>query len=93
MWKDMSKPKPLTVTLVGAGLRGMIYSGYALQRPEEMQIVAVADPDEVRRGRCQAKFGIADEQCFASWDELFAGPRQSDAVFICTRTGTTMSRP
>lgn len=85
MWKDMSKPKPLTVTLVGAGLRGMIYSGYALQRPEEMQIVAVADPDEVRRGRCQAKFGIADEQCFASWDELFAGPRQSDAVFICTR--------
>ncbi|WP_168118550.1 Gfo/Idh/MocA family oxidoreductase [Paenibacillus sp. HB172176] len=77
--------KPLTITLIGAGLRGVRYSEYTLQRPEEMKIVAVAEPNEVRRKRYQEKYHLADEQCFASWDELFAQPRQSDAVFICTR--------
>lgn len=88
----MSKPKPLTVTLVGAGLRGMIYSGYALQRPEEMQIVAVADPDEVRRSRCQAKYGIADERCFTSWDELLLGPVNRMRSSSARGIGTIMSR-
>jgi predicted dehydrogenase len=77
--------KPLTITLVGAGLRGMKYSGFSLERPAEMKIVAVAEPDEVRRTRCQEKFNIADESCFESWDDLFAAPRQSEAIFICTR--------
>ncbi|RXZ76649.1 gfo/Idh/MocA family oxidoreductase [Paenibacillaceae bacterium] len=77
--------KPLTITMIGAGLRGMIYSKATLKRPGEMKMVAVADPDEVRRTRFQQKFDIPDEKSFTNWDELFAQPRQSDAVFICTR--------
>jgi len=77
--------KPLTITMVGAGLRGMIYSQAAHKRPGEMKLVAVADPDEVRRKRFQQKFDIPDDKCFHDWDELFSQPRQSDAVFICTR--------
>lgn len=77
--------KPLTVTLVGAGLRGMVYSGFSLQHPQDLQIVAVADPDEVRRNRAKKKYGIAAERCYETWDELFAQPQQSEAIFICTR--------
>lgn len=77
--------KPITITLIGAGLRGMIYSRYASERPEEMKIVAVAEPDDFKRNRAKDTFNIADDKCFKSWDELFAGPKQSDAVFICTR--------
>lgn len=76
---------PVTVTVIGAGLRGMIYSGFSLNRPYDMKIVAVADPREERRNLCRDKFGIPQEKCFSNWEELFAGPRQSDAVFICTR--------
>jgi predicted dehydrogenase len=63
----------------------MKYSEFSLGRSYDMQIVAVADPNEVRRNRCKEKFSIADDKCFESWDELFAKPRQSDAIFICTR--------
>lgn len=77
--------KPITVTLIGAGMRGMIYTGYALAKPHELQIVAVADPDEGKRELCRERYGIAPSHCYGSWDELFAGPRVSDAVFICTQ--------
>lgn len=77
--------KTVTVALIGAGLRGMIYSGFALNKTLGMKIVAVADPDEVRRGRAQEKYELADERCFENWDDLFARPRLADAVFICTR--------
>ncbi|WP_072328866.1 MULTISPECIES: Gfo/Idh/MocA family protein [unclassified Paenibacillus] len=77
--------QPLTITLVGAGLRGMIYSGFSLKRPDHMRIVAVADPNELRRNRCKEKYDIEDNMVFASWSELFARPRVSDAIFICTR--------
>ncbi len=77
--------KPITITLVGAGLRGMIYSKYASERKNGMQIVAVAEPDEFKRNRAREQFGIDEKCCYKSWDELFAQPKQSDAVFICTR--------
>jgi predicted dehydrogenase len=77
--------QPITITLIGAGLRGMIYSKYASKRPEEMKIVAVAEPDEFKRNRARDMFQIPEERCFKSWDELFAAGKQSDAAFICTR--------
>ncbi len=77
--------KPITITLVGAGLRGMIYSKYASERKNGMQIVAVAELDEFKRNRAREQFGIDEKCCYKSWDELFAQPKQSDAVFICTR--------
>lgn len=75
----------VTVAVIGAGLRGMIYSSFALDRQYNMRIVAVADPRTERRERFREKFSIPDERCFGSWDELFAGPKLADAVFICTR--------
>lgn len=77
--------EPITITLIGAGLRGMIYSNYASKRPQEMKIVAVAEPDDFKRNRARDTFGIPEDKCFKSWDELFAAGRQSDAAFICTR--------
>ncbi|MFD2115559.1 Gfo/Idh/MocA family oxidoreductase [Paenibacillus yanchengensis] len=77
--------KPITITLIGAGLRGMIYSKYAADHKTGMKIVAVAELDEFKRNRAKDQFGIADEKVFHSWDELFTQPKQSDAVFICTR--------
>jgi len=77
--------RPITITLIGAGLRGMIYSRYASKVENGMKIVAVAEPDEFKRNRARDTFEIEEERCFESWDELFAQPKQSDAVFICTR--------
>lgn len=77
--------KPIRIALIGAGFRGMKYSEYASQRPREMKIVAVAEPDEFKRNRAREKFFIPESQCFLDWDEFFAQPKEADAVFICTR--------
>lgn len=43
--------KKVTAILIGAGLRGgYVYSQYALDHPDEFQVVAVAEPDKERRG-------------------------------------------
>ncbi|TFE24704.1 Gfo/Idh/MocA family protein [Cohnella luojiensis] len=75
----------LKVALIGAGLRGQIYTDYALDHPEEMQLVAVADPNPDRRKKFQDRHGIAEELCFADWRELLAQPKLADAVFVCTQ--------
>ncbi len=77
--------KPITITIIGAGLRGIRYGEYAHTRPQEMKVIAVAEPDDFKRSRAQEAFNLREEKCFTSWDELFAAGKQSDAVFICTR--------
>ena len=42
--------KKVTSIVIGAGLRGgHVYSQYALDHPDEFQVVAVAEPDKERR--------------------------------------------
>lgn len=81
----MTKMRPITVALIGAGLRGMVYSEWSLHRPYDMRIVALAEPNELRRNRAKEKFGLSDDAVFATWQEMLARPRLADAVFICTR--------
>jgi len=75
----------VTVALIGAGLRGQGYAEYALNRPDEMQVVAVADPNPSRRERMRRNHGLEDRLCFADWRELLAQPKLADAVLICTQ--------
>ncbi|MAE66559.1 MAG: hypothetical protein CMJ18_20000 [Phycisphaeraceae bacterium] len=56
--------------IVGAGNRSVVYSKYALQHPDRMRIVAVADPDDVRRRGFAQRFEIPAKHCFGSADEL-----------------------
>ncbi|MFB9327964.1 Gfo/Idh/MocA family protein [Paenibacillus aurantiacus] len=77
--------KKVTVALIGAGLRGINYLDYALQHPDELQVVAVAEPVAQRRDSFKSKHRLTDDQCFASWDEFFAAPKLADAVLICTQ--------
>jgi predicted dehydrogenase len=83
---------PVTISLIGAGHRGAdAYADYCLRHPNEARVVAVAEPDPVRRAALAAAHGIAPELCFATWEDLLAGERRSDAVVVATpdrvRTG------
>ena len=78
--------RKITAVLVGAGARGrQAYASYALGHPDEIQFVAVAEPDEVRRGMFQKEHQIKDEMSFADWRELLDRPRLADAILICTQ--------
>lgn len=75
----------LKLALIGAGGRGNAYSEYALMHPEEVEIVAVADPVEERRKAFGEKYKIPVSQQFINWDTFFASQKTADAVMICTQ--------
>lgn len=76
--------KQITAVLIGAGARGQIYAQYAEEHPEELKIIAVADPRADRRERVYRKYGIAQDAQYDSWESLLAQPRMADAALICT---------
>lgn len=76
--------RKIKVAAIGAGNRLNAYAEYACLHPEEMEIVAVVEPNEVRRKHCAERFHIPSEYCFASWTQFFEYPPLADAVFLCT---------
>ena len=76
--------RPVTAVILGAGSRGTTYAGYAKEHPEELQILAVAEPRTDRRNMLADDLNIPDSCRFASWDELLEHPRMADCVFVCT---------
>ena len=73
-----------TVLVIGAGSRGVRYSQIAAELGEEFRIVAVAEPNDDRRGYMQKQYGIPDEMCHTSWEEFLSRPRFADLAMICT---------
>ena len=79
-------PDPIQAVLIGAGQRGMdAYGPYALQHPEEIQFIAVAEPDPERRQKFSAMHNIPSEQQFDTWETLLERPRFGQAALICTQ--------
>ena len=72
--------KPITAIIVGAGHRAMMYASYALQNPDALQIVGVADPIPGRCMRAAQLFGIDKNMIFSSAEELAEHPRLADAI-------------
>lgn len=78
--------KKVTSILIGAGLRGgYVYSQYALDHPDEFQVVAVAEPDKERRELFAAKHHISAELCFESYEELLKKEKMADCAMVCTQ--------
>ena len=64
---------PLEMVMVGAGHRARdAYGPFAEQHPDQARIVAVAEPNPIRRRQMAERFDIADEMCFGSWQDLVA---------------------
>jgi len=72
--------KQITAVIIGAGHRSIGYASLALQYPEELKIVGVADPDEVRRLQVAQIFGLSPEQCYTTAEELATKPKIADAA-------------
>ncbi|MBQ9879294.1 MAG: Gfo/Idh/MocA family oxidoreductase [Clostridia bacterium] len=77
---DTEKRSPVTAIIVGCGHRSLFYGQYALEHPEDMKIVGVADPDPVRRKIAKDRFSLPDSMLFGSSEELCARPRLADAI-------------
>jgi predicted dehydrogenase len=77
--------KAIETVLVGAGNRGYeTYGNYALQNPDKIKFVAVAEPMPERRERFAQAHNISSERCFTSWEDMMAGEQLAEALVNCT---------
>jgi len=76
--------KPLTCVLIGAGNRGWSLSAYAAQFPDQLKIIAIAEPVKIRQEKFKKAFNIDDANIFSSWEQVFTKPKFADFVIIST---------
>lgn len=80
------KPQKIGIIIAGLGGRGHdIYGNYAQEHPDEVEIVAIADPRKDRLEAARKEWGIAPEMCFETAEEMFALPKMADAAVIATQ--------
>lgn len=77
----------LTFAILGAGGRGRLFSDMLADELGAGCVVAVADPDPLRRGEVAARHAIPTGRQYASWQECFAAGKPADVV-----VNTTMDR-
>src|SRR5690625_2481244 len=78
--KQSIKASPLRVAVVGAGGRSTIYATYALDNPDKMKVVAVADPDDNHAKFLMDEHNIPQNMRFQSYQELTDHKDKIDAV-------------
>ncbi len=77
---------PIEAVLIGAGNRGAeAYGGWALRHPDQLRIVAVAEPLTVRRTAVAHQHRIPAERQFTTWEDLLARPQMAQAAIITTQ--------
>lgn len=81
---DVAPTQPVRVVIVGMGARASIYGTVAQTHPDLLQIVGVVDVNEERVQQARLLYGLPDEYCFRSIEELLARPKLADAVINCT---------
>lgn len=77
--------KKLTAVVLGYGMRGSTYAKYALDNPDQLDIVAVAEPVENKRKNAQKLHNIADDMAFTDWKQVAELPKLADFAIISTQ--------
>ena len=88
--------QPVETILIGAGQRGAdTYGAYILRHPDQIRLVAVAEPDAQRREKTAHQHNIPKQNQFESWEALLERPALGAAALICTQdqmhTGPTLA--
>ena len=74
--------KKLTAVVLGYGMRGSTYAKYAIDHPEEIEIVSIAEPVDNKRKNAQKLHNIPDELAFTDWKQIADKPKMADFAII-----------
>ncbi|UCF61357.1 MAG: Gfo/Idh/MocA family oxidoreductase [Anaerolineaceae bacterium] len=77
---------PVDAVLIGAGQRGANdFGSYALQYPDRLRFVAVAEPIPERRTRFAHQHQIPLNEQYEHWQDLLSTPQKARGALICTQ--------
>ena len=62
--------KKIKAAIVGYGNRGYIYSRYAVNNPERLEIVAVCDHDNVKLNLAKKEFSLSEDMLFCDLESF-----------------------
>lgn len=75
----------LKIGLIGAGNRGKdIYANFILNSADEAQIIAVAEPNKIKREQVISAHNIKPEFSFSTWEDFLKKDKFCDAIFLAT---------
>lgn len=77
--------KKLTTVVLGYGMRGSTYARYAVENPEKIEVVAIAEPIAERKATAKKLHNLSDENIFNDWREITALPKMADFAIIGTQ--------
>jgi predicted dehydrogenase len=75
---------PIKLAVVGAGSRGEIYANYALDHPDQLEIVGVAEPRDFYRNQLVNTHNIPFENITNDWHTWLTVPKFADGIIITT---------
>ena len=82
---EANNRRKLTVAVAGLGSRGYhTYAQLCRNYPDELEIVAAAEPDKDRMRIFRERFEIPDENAFETAEEMLKREKLADVLFICT---------
>ena len=73
---------PITFAIAGFGDRGSTYASMQKLFPDRMKVVAVADINPEKVQKAKELYGIKDELCFTSAEEMLAQDKLADVMGI-----------
>ncbi len=76
--------KKLKVILIGAGGRGTGYTNIMAKYPDKFEVVAVADPLDIRRNYIKEKHNLQEKDCYTDWTPLLEKGKIADVAVIGT---------
>lgn len=74
--------KKLTAVVLGYGMRGQTYAKYTQDNPDQMEVVAVAEPIKVRQENAKKMHNLSDDAIYNDWKEIVALPKMADFAII-----------
>lgn len=80
----MNTLKPLSIAIIGGGNRGQIYADYATKHPQELCVVAIVEPNDIKREHLANLHSINAKQSFSNDADFFDHNRLADAVLIAS---------
>lgn len=76
----------LKIAIIGCGERGItVYGSKVSMFSDKVEVVAVADPDEVKIERAIKTLNISRDVCYHSAEEFFEQDKMADAILLCTQ--------
>jgi predicted dehydrogenase len=75
----------IQAVVLGYGNRGASYSDYAVKHPDELEIVAVADPIANRLQYAAQLHGLPEDRIFTDWRQIADQPKMANFAIIATQ--------